>query len=254
MKRATDAVRPADETGRGPALRPGRLVPLAVIAVAAVLGFAFFGDALSFETLRDNREGLIAWRDQNLMLAGLAYMLAYVAVVAFSLPGGAVMTMAGGFLFGVLAGSAMAVVAATLGATAIFLAAKHGLGDALHARILAGKPSGRLARLEAGLRQNAFNYLLFVRLIPAFPFALVNLVPAFLGVGLQTYVAATLLGIVPGTVVYAWIGAGLGAVFERGEAPDLSILFDPVILGPILGLAALAALPVVVKALRREAA
>jgi uncharacterized membrane protein YdjX (TVP38/TMEM64 family) len=232
-------------------LRLGRAIPLALLAAAALAAFVAFGDALTFETLRANREALIAWRDANLALAAFAYMAVYVAVIALSLPGGAVMTMTGGFLFGVLAGTAMTVVAATLGATVIFLAAKVGLGDALYRRMTAEGTSGLLRRMEAGLRENAFNYLLLVRLIPAFPFALVNLAPAFLGVPLRTYVLATLIGIVPGTAVYSWIGAGLGEVFARGETPDLSLIFDPVVLGPILGLCALAALPIVLRALRK---
>jgi uncharacterized membrane protein YdjX (TVP38/TMEM64 family) len=99
--------------------------------------------------------------------------------------------------------------------------------------------------MEAGFRENAFNYLLVLRLIPLFPFWLVNLVPAFLGVPLRTYVVATLLGIIPGSLVYASVGNGLGVVFDQGDTPDLGIIFKPAILGPILGLAALALLPVV---------
>jgi uncharacterized membrane protein YdjX (TVP38/TMEM64 family) len=139
--------------------------------------------------------------------------------------------MTGGFLFGLVAGTAMTVVAATTGATLIFLAAKAGLGDALHRRITA-EGSG------------------MIRLVPAFPFWLINLAPAVLGIRLRTYVAATFLGVIPGTAVYAWIGAGLGEVFARGEQPDLDLVFDPVILGPILGLALLAVLPVVIRKLR----
>jgi uncharacterized membrane protein YdjX (TVP38/TMEM64 family) len=179
----------------------------------------------------------------------VVYMLAYVAVVALSLPGATIMTLAGGFLFGLLAGTLMTVIAATTGATLLFLIAKAGFGDALHARIT-GTGEGRLKRIEAGLRENAFNYLLLLRLVPAFPFFLVNLAPAFLGVKLRTFLAATLLGIIPGTAVYTWIGANLGQVFARGETPDLGLIFDPVVLGPILGLAALAILPVIVKRLR----
>ena len=230
-----------------------RALPLVVIAAGAFVGLVFLGDALSFEALRDNREALIAWRDANPGLAGAVYMLVYVAVIAFSLPGGAVMTMTGGFLFGVAAGTAMTLVAAIVGATAIFLAAKVGIGDALYRRMMA-RGSGQVARLEAGLRENAFNYMLLVRLIPVFPFGLVNLAPAFLGVPLRTYLAATFIGIIPGTAVYSWTGAGLGEVFARGGTPDLAIISDPVILGPILTLCALAALPIVVRALRRKRA
>lgn len=250
--RAEPPAQPGDRAAQPTGLRLRRLLPLVLIAAAAVAAYLLYGDRLSFETLRENRDALIAWRDANLLAAALAYMAVYVAVIALSLPGGAVMTMTGGFLFGVLAGTGMTVLAATAGATAIFLAAKVGLGDALWSRITGQGASGLVRRLEAGLKENAFNYLLLVRLMPVFPFGLVNLAPAFLGVRLRTYVAATFLGIIPGTAVYAWIGAGLGEVFARGESPDLSILFEPMILGPILGLCALAALPIVVRALRQR--
>ncbi len=218
----------------------------AVLIVVAGLAVAF-RDTLSFETLRDNREALLAWRDENYLQAVLAYVLAYIGVVTLSLPGGAVMTMTGGFLFGLIPGTVLAVIGASIGATLIFLAARAGFGGALRARI-AGDP--RLARLEAGLRDDAFNYLLAIRLVPAFPFFVVNIVPALLGIPLRTYLGATALGIIPGTAVYAWIGAGLGEVFARGETPDLGLIFDPVILGPLLALAALAALPAIIRRVR----
>lgn len=232
--------------------RSGGARPLALALAAIGIGLLIlaFRDTLTFETLRENRAALIAWRDANYPLAAIAYILAYVGVVALSLPGGAVMTMAGGFLFGLVPGAAMAVIGATAGATLIFLAIRAGLGDALRARIAAQPGAGRLARLEAGLRRDAFNYLLMIRLVPAFPFWLVNIVPALLGIPLRTYVAATGLGIIPGTAVYAWIGAGLGEVFARGEEPDLGLILDPIILGPILGLAFLAILPVLLRRLR----
>jgi uncharacterized membrane protein YdjX (TVP38/TMEM64 family) len=172
-------------------------------------------------------------------------------VVAFSIPGAAAMTLAGGFLFGALLGGALAVVGATIGATLLFLAARAGFGDALYARLKARAGGGALARIDAGLRENAASYLLLMRLVPAVPFFAANLAPAFLGVRLRTYVWTTLVGIMPGGFVYAWIGSGLGAVFDRGETPDLSLLSDPRIVAPLLALAALAALPIVVKALRK---
>jgi uncharacterized membrane protein YdjX (TVP38/TMEM64 family) len=249
------AMMPIAMTENRPAARRLPLSPrrLALIALAiGVIGVAIYTlrDALTFETLRENRETLLAWRDANYLLAGAGYMALYVTVIALSLPGGAVMTLTGGFLFGLVAGTSMTVVAATTGATLIFLAAKAGFGDALHRRITTEGSAGLLKRLEAGLRENAFNYLLMIRLVPAFPFWLINLAPAFLGIRLRTYVAATFLGIIPGTAVYTWIGAGLGEVFARGEEPDLGLIFDPVILGPILGLAALAVLPVVIRKVR----
>ncbi len=228
-----------------------RAIPLGLIALGAVLGFVLLRDTLTFQALGENRAALIAWRDDNYALAALTFMGVYVAVVAFSLPGGAVMTLAGGFLFGVPAGVAMVVVSATLGASLLFLAARAGLGDTLHARMVAKGSDGALARIEKGLRRNEISYLLLMRLVPAIPFFVANLAPAFLGVKLRNYVLTTFFGILPGTAVFAWIGAGAGEVFARGETPDLSILFSPTVLGPILGLAALAALPILVKTLRR---
>ncbi|WP_069298734.1 TVP38/TMEM64 family protein [Neptunicoccus sediminis] len=223
----------------------GRIWPLIGIALVALVGFFTLRDVLSFDTLREHRETLLAWRDGHYLLAALGFIGAYVAVVAFSLPGAAVMTLAGGFLFGIFPGALFCVIGATLGAVAIFLAAKTGLGDALHAR-LQDRP-GLVNRMEAGLRENEISYLLLMRFVPVIPFFLANLAPAFLGVGLRNFAITTFFGIMPGSVVYTSVGSGLGAVFERGETPDLGIIFAPHILGPILGLCALAALPIVLK-------
>jgi uncharacterized membrane protein YdjX (TVP38/TMEM64 family) len=227
-----------------------RAWPLILIAAVAVAGVVLFRDDLSFATLRDNREALIAFRDAHYAVTALAYVGLYVAVVAFSLPGGAVMTVAGGFLFGVVAGAALAVVAATAGATLIFLAARFGLGDALHARLQAASSEGTLRRLERGLRENELSVLFLMRLVPAIPFFVANLAPAFLGVKLRNYVVATFFGIMPGTAVYAWVGSGLGEVFARGENPDLGIIFEPAILGPIIALCLLSLLPMLVRRVR----
>ena len=233
-----------------PPLSRRRLALIALALAVVALAIYLLRDIFTVETLRENRETLLAWRDANYIAAAAGYMLLYVIVIALSVPGGAVMTMTGGFLFGLVAGTAMTVVAATTGATVVFLAAKAGFGDALHRQLTAEGSEGVLKRLEAGLRVNAFNYLLMIRLAPAFPFWLINLAPALLGIPLRTYVAATLLGIIPGTAVYTWVGTSLGEVFARGEEPDFGLIFDPIILGPILGLAALAVLPVVIRKLR----
>lgn len=222
-----------------------RILPLVVILVVAVLGFVFLRDALSFETLRDNREVLIAWRDSNYLLAALAFVGIYVVVVAFSLPGAAVMTLTGGFLFGIFPGALFCVIGATLGAVAIFLAAKTGLGDMLHDKI--AEKEGLMQRMEKGLRENEISFLFLMRLVPAIPFFLANLAPAFLGVGLRNFAFTTFFGIMPGSIVYTSVGAGLVEVFARGETPNFGIIFEPHILGPILGLCALAALPIVIK-------
>lgn len=220
--------------------RVKRFSPLVMLLLAITAAFALgLDDYVSFEQLERNRGWLLDFVDRHAFLAPLGFMLIYAIAIALSLPGGAILTIAGGFLFGIVAGTVYAVVAATLGATVVFLIARTALGDSLRQR--AG-PAVR--RMEAGFRENALNYLLFLRLIPAFPFWLVNLVPAFLGVPLGTYVVATAVGIIPGTLVFASVGNGLGTVFETGGRPDLGIIFKPDIILPIIGLAVLAILPV----------
>jgi len=226
-----------------------RLIVLALIAAAAVAGAVLLGDRLGFDTLRDNHAALTGFRDAHYALTAAAFIAVYVAIVAFSLPGATVATLTGGFLFGVFPGALFNVVAATLGAMAIFLAVRWGLGERLAARIDAS--DGRARRLKAALESNAFSALLTVRLIPAVPFFVANLLPALVGMRLAPFAAATFIGIIPGGVIYTWVGAGLGEVFARGETPDLGIIFEPHILGPLLGLAALSALPFAVKLLRR---
>lgn len=224
-----------------------RLPLLAILAVAAV-GAVTLSDVLSFETLRDNRESLLAFRDANYGLTVAAFMLVYVVIVAFSLPGATVATLTGGFLFATFPGALINVAAATIGATLIFLAARRGLGERLAERMEASE--GLVRKIKDGIDENQWSMLFLIRLVPAVPFFVANLVPAFVGVPLWRYVVTTFLGIIPGGVVYTSVGAGLGEVFANGETPDLGIIFAPHVLGPILGLAALAALPILLKALR----
>lgn len=225
-----------------------RYIPVAVVFFALTVFFVGgFQDVLTFDSLSQNRSQLLAWAGQHPVLAVAAFMALYVLVVGLSLPGGTVLTLAGGFVFGGLWAGLYVVVAATVGAIIIFLGARYAFADLCHAR--AGT---QMAKMEAGFHDNAFHYLLFLRLVPVFPFWLVNLVPALLDVRLSTYALATALGIIPGTFVYAFVGAGLGSVFEHGGAPDLGIIFQPQVLLPILALSVLSLLPVAVKKLKRK--
>lgn len=230
--------------------RPGRSrhLPLIAILAVAVVGFFTLRDYLSFDTLRDNREWLLAFRDSNYALLAAGFVGVYVLIVAFSLPGAAVASVTGGFLFGLWSGTAFNVIAATIGATAIFLAARAGLGQTLAARMEAS--DGTMKKLQSGLRENEISVLFLLRLVPAVPFFVANLLPALVGVKLRNFLWTTALGIIPGALVFTSIGVGLGEVFDRGENPDLSLLWAPHVIGPILGLAALSALPIVIKALR----
>lgn len=225
-----------------------RHVPLGLILIVAVIGYFTLRDHITFDTLRDNREALLAFRDANYVLMVLAFIAVYVTIVAFSLPGAAVSSVTGGFLFGLVAGTAANVIAASLGAFAIFLAARLGLGQTLAAKIETSE--GKLKRLKAALHENEISVLFLLRLVPAVPFFVANLLPALAGVRFFNFAITTVLGIIPGALVFTWIGVGLGEVFDRGDTPDLSLLWEPQIIGPILGLAALAALPIVIKAIR----
>lgn len=226
-----------------------RRLPILGILAAALIGVFLLRDTLSFEALARHREALLAFRDANYLMTVLVFVAGYIGIVALSLPGGTVATLAGGFLFGVFPGVLYNVTGATIGAVAIFLAARSGFGDRFAAKLQSG--GGAAARLMVGIRENQWSVLFLMRLLPAVPFFLANLIPAFTGTRLSTYAATTFLGIIPATLVFTSVGSGLGEVFARGETPDLGILFTPPILLPILGLAALAALPMVVKAMRK---
>jgi uncharacterized membrane protein YdjX (TVP38/TMEM64 family) len=227
----------ATEASRGVVLR--RLIPFALLVLAGIAFVAAGGGRyLTFASLAENRDRLCGLVQHWGFVAALIYVGLYAVLVALSVPGGAVLTVAGGFLFGTWLGAACAMIGATVGATGIFLAARSGFGG------MARRAGPVVARLEAGFRADAFNYLLVLRLVPIFPFWLVNLVPALVGVKLSTFALATFLGIIPGSFVYASIGNGLGSLVEE---PDSGILFRPSILLPAVGLAALALVPVVYK-------
>jgi len=219
-----------------------RLLPLVLLLAVALLGSILLRDHLTFETLRDNREALETFRDSHLWLSAGLFVLAYTAIVAFSLPGAAVASLTGGFLFGLFPGALFNVVAATLGALMVFAVVRAGLGEGLKARI--DSSDGAVRRLSDGIRRNEVPVLLSMRLVPVVPFFLANLVAAVLGVGMVRFLWTTFVGIIPGGVVYTWVGAGLGEVFARGETPNMGIILEPHVLGPLLGLALLALLPI----------
>ena len=236
---------PSIETEKGGS-SVNKFVPLGVL-VAGIAAFFTLGldQFVSFEALREHRDVLATFVAYNPLLAPLAFMVIYAVVVAFSLPGGAIMTIAGGFLFGTVLGTVWVVLSATTGATILFVIAKTSLGDLLHA-----KAGPWLKKMENGFRENALSYLLVLRLIPLFPFFVVNLVPAFLGVSLRTYVLGTFVGIIPGSFVYATVGTGLGSIFDRNEAFTASGVMTPEIVTALIGLALLSLLPVAYKLIK----
>jgi uncharacterized membrane protein YdjX (TVP38/TMEM64 family) len=248
------------------ASRLRRFAPLAVIALAMVAVFATGAHRhVSFETLVRHRMTIDAFIGAHLVAAVGVFIGIYIVAVALSIPGASLLSISGGILFGTLLGCAATVVGATIGATVIFLVAKSAVGESLVRR------AGPLAtKLAEGFRQEAFNYLLFLRLVPAFPFFIVNLVSAFAGIKVSTFVAATFIGIIPATLAFSFLGAGLDSVLTAQEKSfraclaagrtdcrvelDLTALVTPQLLAALVTLGLIALLPVVVKRLRARSA
>lgn len=205
----------------------GKLLVAAVLA-AAVAAFLYFelGHYLSLEALKANRDRLLAFTEANFPAAVALFIATYCLVTGFSLPGAAILTLAGGLLFGGLWGTVFVNAGATTGATLAFLAARYLLRDWVEARF-----GSRLDSIQEGFAKNGFSYLLTLRLVPLFPFFLVNMVSGLTRVGVGTYVAATAIGIVPGSFVYAYAGRQLGTIDSLKEIASPSVLLAFTLLG-----------------------
>lgn len=241
---------PVDTPRERAIFSPKQLIPVAVLITGLVAFFAFgLDEYVTLTALKENRELVADWVRDAGTLAFIAYLVIYTIATAFSLPAAGIITIAGGFLFGPWLGGGLSVIGATFGATILFLAARYAIAD-----LLRDRAGPAIRKMEAGFKENALSYLLFLRLIPVFPFFVVNLVPAFLGVSLGTFVLGTFFGIIPGSLVFASLGDGFSAVVEKGGDIDLGIIFEPRFLLPILGLACLSLLPILYKKLKNRAA
>lgn len=244
-----------------------RLWPLIALLGAMAVVFAMgWHRYFTITALAENREALRGLIDAHRLLSLAAFVALYAAIVSLSLPGGAVMTIAGGFLFGWLLGGAVSVLGATIGATILFLIARSTLGD-----VLAKRAGPLLSRFRQGFQEDAFSYLLFLRLVPLFPFWLVNLAPGLLGVSFATYVATTVLGIIPGTFAFALAGNGLDSVIAAQQAMyqsclaksssggqnscsyslDPGAVLTPELIAGLVALGLVALIPVAIKWMRR---
>jgi uncharacterized membrane protein YdjX (TVP38/TMEM64 family) len=239
------------DDGTGTRGRPRRLRYWPLVALVAVLGLSLVLDLpafLSAETLETHGRAFREAVDDWPTLSALGYVAGYAAAVALAVPGVVVLAVAGGLLFGTWLGGTLAIAGATTGAIGVFLLARTAIGEAMGAR------SGPwLDRLREGFQENAWSYLVVLRVLPMCPFVVVNVGAAVLGVRLRTYALATFLGMLPGSFVYAGVGSGLGAVLADGGKPDPQIMLEPGILVPLLLLAILALLPVGYKWAKRRA-
>lgn len=205
-----------------------------------------FNHYLSFDVVKSHHQLLMDWTHAHIVRSACLFVLLYIVVVATSVPVAAFLTLTAGFLFGPLLGSVLVISGATLGAFILYLAVTMAFATSLKA-----KASPAAKSMEARFRDHAFSYLLFLRLVPLFPFWLVNIVPALLGVSARVYLIATFIGIIPGSIIYVLVGNGLGHVFDTNQEPSFSLLSDPVIYIPLILLGVLSLVPVIYKAIKK---
>ena len=217
-----------------------KFIPVIVIASAFLLAFLLGAKPITFDDFISNRDQILMFRDSNLTFSVMIFMLIYISVVTFSIPGATVLSVTGGFIFGLEVGLILNIVSATLGATFLFLAVRLGFGNLL---TTFENGSAKFSNLIEQLKVNEINLLLLLRLIPVVPFFVANILPAIANVSLKNFFWTTFLGIIPGGFVFTLIGANAGNFFDRGEAPDLTVFWSFEFLGPLICLIILIAFP-----------
>jgi uncharacterized membrane protein YdjX (TVP38/TMEM64 family) len=234
-----------------PSSKLKRFMPLLVVAAALATFFALGGpEYISLDSLRDNQEVLKAFVSNNFLIAVVGFVALYAFLVGISFPGASFLSIFAGFLFGVVTGTMAVVVAATLGATGIFLVARSALGTGL-----AAKAGPFMQKFEKGLKKDELSYLFILRLVPLFPFFIVNIVPALFDVKIRNYFIATLFGIIPGSLVYVSVGNGIGDALAAGQdVPLAGLMFRPAVILPIIGLILLSMIPVLYKKFSKKKA
>jgi uncharacterized membrane protein YdjX (TVP38/TMEM64 family) len=218
-----------------------RFLPLLILAVAAVVAY-FLLRGIGWDSVGRHQDTLRGWVGAYPIASAGLYLLAYILTAALSLPQGALLTVAGGLLFGTVSGCALTVTGATIGASILLLIVRSAF-----AQVLDRNRHRIPAPVQERLARDGFSYLLALRLVPLFPFWVVNLAAAVANMRLAVFVPATFLGIAPASFVLSSIGAGVGAILAEGKTPDLSVLFSARVLLPLLGLAALSLLPVLLR-------
>ena len=237
-----------------------RWLPLIGLVGAVIAAFASgVHKHLSLTAFAENRDFLTHFVSENLLLAVLAYLGIYALATTLSLPGGALLTLVGGFLFGWLIAGSLTVFAATAGAVFVFMIARSSLGA-----FLTQKAGPFVQKLADGFNDDAFNYMMFLRLVPIFPFWLVNIAPALFNVKMRTYIITTFIGIIPGTFAIALLGSGLGSVIDKQKAifdtcvaqkgaenctfnVEVSSLITPQLLAAFAALGVVSLIPVAIK-------
>ena len=227
-----------------------RFAPIAIVCAGLAVGYAMgWHEFLSLDYLVESRVMLKETVAAHYYSAVFGFVALYALATAFSFPAASILTIFAGFLFGWFVGGSSAIVGATIGATAIFAAARTAFGDFLKEKV-----GGKVARLAKGFEKDAFSYLFVLRLAPVFPFFVMNIAPALFNVPLRIYVAATFLGIIPGGMAYAYLGQGLDSVIAAAAQAGSEVAFNDIVTTEILlafgALALVAAIPAIVKKIR----
>jgi len=219
-----------------------RVLPLAIVFIALGAFFALGGpEYVNLDYLKDKRGDLTEYVQNNFLIAFVGFIAAYITLVSISVPGSGLLSIFGGFLFGTFTGAFGIVIGATIGACIIFLIVRNAIGENL-----AEKMGPYMKKFEDGLTKNELSYLFILRLVPIFPFFVVNVVPALFKVKFRNYAMTTFLGIIPASLVFASIGDGASAIFEQGGELNLSgVMTEPRVLFPVIGLVVLAMIPIV---------
>jgi uncharacterized membrane protein YdjX (TVP38/TMEM64 family) len=222
--------------------------PLAIIIIALGCFFYFGGyKYISLRALQAHHQTLATWTQHHFWLSVLTAFAIYAVGTGISIPAMAIITIAIGFLFGPALGTVIVVCGATCGASIVFLATRSAFTEAME------KKAGKfMKKFEAGFQKNSTHYMLFLRLVPLFPFTLVNIVPALLGVRWWTFAWTTFIGIIPGSFVYVLVGHGFEHILSQGSSPNMGIIFQPRILAPIVGLGLLSLVPILYKKIRKS--
>jgi len=225
-------------------LRRWSLLALIILGLACVIYFRLY-EYLNYQNLTNYHHLLLSWTKAHYLSTVLSYIFIYILIITLSIPGNFFMTLTGGLIFGPIA-IIYVVLSATIGSTLIFMAIRTAVGE-----WLAKKVRGSIKKFEKGFQQDAFNYLLMLRLLPFFPFWMVNICAALLNVRLRTFITATFIGIIPGALVYVLLGNSFNTLLNSKQTPNFNILFSPAIFIPLCGLAILAVFPVIYKRYRK---
>lgn len=223
-----------------------RLWPLSLLFLLLFIFYYFkISQFINFSNLQLHHQQLISWTQDHYLYSVVMFMSTYIFCVAALFPVALVLTLAGGLLFGPFWGPVYVVISATIGSVLVFFIVKYALSD-----WVAQRTTVWINKTRIGFKNNAFSYLLILRLMPLFPFWVVNIVPALLGIEVKTFILATFFGIIPLSIIYSSIGNSLNHILRTGQKLDSTIIFSPEIVLPLSGLILLAFLPLVYKKIK----